>query len=132
MAITPVWDFIETWDFRLDNAYDFPISPHKKWPNQTSRNPLKMTSFRIFLFITPVWDLIETWGFRVYDISISPHKKFTKPNITQPLKNCDFYSFWAITPVWDFIETWGFCVADPGDPTSRNLLKFLIFCSFLQ
>ena len=39
IAITPVWDFIETWGFRVDDPCDFPdtpISPQKNLPNQTS------------------------------------------------------------------------------------------------
>ena len=70
LAITPVWDLIETWGFHLDDPCDFPdilISPHKKLPNQISRNLLKIVIFHSFLAITLVWDLIETWGFCVDD-----------------------------------------------------------------
>ena len=36
LAITPVWDVIETWDFCVDDPCDFldiPISPQKNLPN---------------------------------------------------------------------------------------------------
>ena len=39
LAITPVWNVIETWDFCVDDPCDFPdipISPQKNVPNQTS------------------------------------------------------------------------------------------------
>ena len=103
LAITQVWDLIETWGFRVDDHSDFPdipISPHKKFTKSNITKPLKYGNFCSFLAITPVWDLIETWDFRVDDpcdfpdITISPHKKITKPNITQPLKNGDFCRFW--------------------------------------
>ena len=45
LAITPVWDLIETWGLPVDDFCDFPdksISPHKKLPNQTSHNLLKI------------------------------------------------------------------------------------------
>ena len=51
LAITPVWDLIETWGFRVDDPCDFPdipISPNKKFTNQTSHNLLKMMIFRSF------------------------------------------------------------------------------------
>ena len=104
LAITPVWNLIETWHFRVDDPCDFPdipISSHKKLPNQTSRNLSEIVIFCSFLAITPVSDLIETCGFCVDDpcdfpdVSISSHKNFTKPKITQPLKNCDFLQFFG-------------------------------------
>ena len=91
LAITPVWDLIETWGFRVDDPCEFPdipLSPHKKLTKPNITQPLKNGDFFHFLAITPVWDLSETWGFCVDepcdfpDIPISPHKKFTKPNIT--------------------------------------------------
>ena len=62
LAITLVWDLIETWGFRVDDPCDFPdipMSPHKKITKQTSRNLLKMVISCSFLAITPVWDLIK-------------------------------------------------------------------------
>ena len=104
LVITPVWDLIETWDFRVDDPCDFPdipLSPHKKFTKPNITQPLKNGDFCNFLAITPVWDLTETWGFHInnpYDFPILPHDKFTKPNIMQPLKNGIFRSFLAITP----------------------------------
>ena len=82
LAITPVWDLIETWGFRVDDPYDFPdipISPQKNLSNQTSRNLLKIVIFHNFLAITPVWDLIETWDFRVDLPSEPPHNSSSSP-----------------------------------------------------
>ena len=67
LAITQVWDLIETWGFRVDDLSDFPISSHKKFTKSNIMQPLKYGNFCSFLAITPVWDLIETWGFRVDD-----------------------------------------------------------------
>ena len=103
LAITPVWDLIETWGFRVDDACNFPdipMSPHKKITKPNITQPLKNGDFSQFLAITQVWELIETWGFHVDDpsdfpdIPISPHTKFTKSNITQPLKYGIFSVFW--------------------------------------
>ena len=44
LAITPVWNFIETWGFRVDDPCDFPDSPISAHNNVTKPNitqPLK-------------------------------------------------------------------------------------------
>ena len=44
LAITPVWDLIETWVFRVDDPCDFPdipISSHKKITTPNITQPLK-------------------------------------------------------------------------------------------
>ena len=103
LAITQVWDLIETWGFCVNDPCDFSdisMAPHKKFTKLDIMQPLKNGDFSQFLAITKVWDLIETWGFRVDDpsdfpdIPISPHTKFTKSNITQPLKYGIFAVFW--------------------------------------
>jgi len=51
LAITPVWDLIETWDFRVDDPCDFPgipISPHKKFTKPIITQPLKNNDFSQF------------------------------------------------------------------------------------
>ena len=48
LAITPVWDLIETWDFRVDDPCDFPdipILPHKKFNKPNIIQPLKNGDF---------------------------------------------------------------------------------------
>ena len=51
LAITPVWDLIETWGFRMDDPCDFPdipISPHKKIIQPNITQPLKNCDFLQF------------------------------------------------------------------------------------
>ena len=123
----------------------------KNLPNQISLNLFKMVIFYSFLAITPVWDVIETcffvWMTLVTSLIFLYRLTNKLPNQISPnlFKMVIFYSFWAITQVWDVIETWGFCVDDPCDfpdipispqkklpnQTSRNLLKMMIFRSFL-
>ena len=102
LAISPVWDLIETWCFRVDDPCDFPeipISPHKKITKPNITQPLKNCDFHSFLAITPVWDLIETWGFRVDDpcdlpdIPISPHKNLPNQTSRNLLKIVIFQFF---------------------------------------
>ena len=48
LAITLVWDLIETWGFRVDdpcNFSDIPISPHKKFTKPNITEPLKNCDF---------------------------------------------------------------------------------------
>ena len=48
LAITPVWDLIQTWSFRVDDPCDFPdniISPHKKFTKQIITQTLKNGNF---------------------------------------------------------------------------------------
>ena len=43
LAITQVWDLIETWGFHVDDHSDFPyipISPHKKFTKSNITQPL--------------------------------------------------------------------------------------------
>ena len=52
LAITPVWDLIETWNFRVDDPCDFPgipISPHKKFTKPIITQPLKKHNHNKFL-----------------------------------------------------------------------------------
>ena len=51
LAITQVWDLIETWGFRVDDPSDFLIFLYrltKNLPNQISRNLLNMVIFAVF------------------------------------------------------------------------------------
>ena len=83
LAITPVWDLIETWGFCVDDVCcfpDTPISPQHKFTKTKITQPLKNCYFEIS------WSLVQfgTWE--------RPQTK-----ITQPLKNGDFGSFFSIT-----------------------------------
>ena len=103
LDITLVWDLIETWGFRVDDACNFPdipMSPHKKITKPNITQPLKNGDFLQFLAITQVWDLIETWGFRVDDhsdfpdIPISPHKNLPNQISRNLLNMVIFAVFW--------------------------------------
>ena len=62
LAITPVWDLIETWGFCMDDHYDtpdIPISIPKKFIIPNITQPLKNYDFLHFFG----YNLIETWGF---------------------------------------------------------------------
>ena len=86
LAITPVWNLIETWSFRVDYPCDFPdstISPHHKLTKPKITQPLKNDDFGSFLAITPVWNLIETWGFRVDDPCDFPDSPISSTQIDQ-------------------------------------------------
>ena len=51
LAITPVWDLIETWGFCVDDPCDFPdipISPQKKFTKPNIMQPLKNDDFSQF------------------------------------------------------------------------------------
>ena len=51
LAITPVWDMIETWGFHMDDPRDFPdipILPHKKFTKPNITQPLKNGDFSQF------------------------------------------------------------------------------------
>ena len=52
LTITPVWDLIETWGFRVDDPCDFPdspigspIIPHHKFTKPEITEPLKNGDF---------------------------------------------------------------------------------------
>ena len=52
LTITPVWDLIETWGFRVDDPCDFPdnpidgpIIPHHKFTKPEIMQPLKNGDF---------------------------------------------------------------------------------------
>ena len=103
LAITLVWDLIETWGFRMDDACNFPdisMSPHKKITKPYITQSLKNGDVSQFLAIIQVWDLIETWGFRVDDpsdfpdIPMSPNKKITKQTSRNLLKMVILCNFW--------------------------------------
>ena len=57
--ITPVWDLIETWGFRVDDPCDFPdnpidgpIIPHHKFTKPEITQPLKNGDFWRFFAVS--------------------------------------------------------------------------------
>ena len=114
LAITQVWDLIETWDFRMDDPCDFPdipITPHKKFTKPNITQLIKNCDFSQFFGRNSRLD--DPCDFP--DTPISPHKKITKPNIMQTFKNDDFSQFFGHNSSLGFDRDLGFargCLLD--------------------
>ena len=132
LAITPVWDMIETWGFRMDNPCDFPdipISPHKKFTKPNITQPLKNGDFSQFFGHNSSLGLdkyvgflrerpgVFTWMTLVTSLIFLYCLTKNLPNQISRnlLKMVIFRNFLATTPVWDLKETWAFRVDDPCD-----------------
>ena len=66
LAITPVWDLIETWGFCVDDPCDFPdhpVSPHKKFTYPNITQPLKKGDFFQFFGLNSNLGLGRDLGF---------------------------------------------------------------------